>query len=271
MANVHPSAIVDSRAELADDVEVGPGCVIEGPVRIGSGCRLYGQVYLHGNVTLGQANTLFPFVCIGFEPQDRSFDGGPTSVVSGVRNVLRESVTVHRSSHPDRRTTLGNDNYLMNNAHVGHDALIGNHCTLGPGALVGGHARLQDGVFIGGNGGVHQHCTLGRMSFLGGVTAVTHDTPPFGLCFGLNTLIGVNLVGLRRSGVTRPAIDAVKAAYKTLYLSGHSNPVAADRIEQSRSPGEPGAEMMAELAAFIRQSKHGMVPYAPRKRRRVDI
>lgn len=269
MANVHPSAIVDDRAELAEDVEVGPGCVIEGPVRVGSGCRLHGQVYLHGDVTLGQDNTLFPFVCVGFEPQDRSYDGEPTGVVIGNRNVLRESVTVHRSSHADQPTTLGDDNYLMNNSHVGHDAQLANNCNLASGALVGGHARLQDGVFIGGNGGVHQHCTLGRMSFLGGVTAVTHDTPPFALCFGLNTLIGANLVGLRRSGVTRPAIDAVKAAYKTLYLSGHSNPVAADKIEQSRAPGEPGAELMAELAAFIRQSKHGMVPYSERKRRRV--
>lgn len=261
MAHIHPTAIVDRQAELASDVEVGPGCVIEGPVVIEQGCRLRGHVYLCGRVTLGRGNTLYPFVCVGFEPQHRQFQDTVAGVVIGDRNVLRESVTVHGATQTGGHTTIGDDNYLMTNAHVGHDVVVGDHCTLASGALLGGHVQIQDGVFVGGNAGIHQFCKIGRLAFVGAVGLITKDLPPFALSSGNNRVVGLNLVGLRRHAVERPAIDAVNAAFKTLYLSGHTNSVAVERIEATAAQGGSGAELLTELVVFIRQSTRGLVSH----------
>lgn len=262
MANIHPSATIDPKAQIAADVEIGPGCVIQGQVTIEAGCRLIGNVYLQGPVTLGNNNTLYPFVCIGFEPQSLKPSDTPHGVVIGNNNVLRESVTIHRASQDDRPTTVGNDNFLMTNAHVGHDVVMGNQCVLASGALLGGHVIVEDQVNLGGNSAVHQFCRLGRMSFLGGVSALMKDLPPFAIASGVNQVIGVNLVGLRRSGVERPAIDAVNQAFRTLYLSRHTTPVAVDLIEQTASQNGPGAPMLTEIIEFIRGSTRGLCPHA---------
>ncbi len=258
---------MDRQAELASNVEVGPGCVIQGPVIIGSDCRLWGQVYLHGRVVLGCQNTLYPFVCIGFDPQHRKFDHAETGVVIGDRNVLRESVTIHRASRPNCQTSIGNDNYLMSNVHLAHDVTVGHRCTLASGALVGGHVHIADEVFVGGNTGIHQFCRVGRLAFLGAVSLIAKDLPPFALTGGDNRVVGPNLVGLRRSRVDRSAIDLVKIAFKILYLSGHTNPVAAERIEGLVAKGGPGATLLTELVAFIRHSSRGLVPHVRSSRR----
>jgi len=262
LANIHPSATIDPKAEIATDAQIGPGCVIQGPVTIGPGCRLIGNVYLQGPVTLGRDNTLYPFVCIGFEPQALTPSDSPHGVVLGNNNVLRESVTIHRASQDDRPTTVGNDNFLMTNTHLAHDVALGNQCVLASGALVGGHVIVEDQVNLGGNSAVHQFCRMGRMSFLGGVSALMKDLPPFATASGINNVIGANLVGLRRSGVDRPAIDAVKEAFKTLYLSRHTTPVAVDLIEQTASRNGPGTQMLTEMVAFIRGSTRGLCPHA---------
>ena len=262
MEKIHPSATIDPQAQIANDVQIGPGCVIQGAVTIGSGCRLIGNVYLQGPVILGRDNTLYPFVCIGFEPQALAPSDSPHGVVIGNNNVLRESVTIHRASQDDRPTTVGDDNFLMTNTHLAHDVVLGNQCVLASGALVGGHAILEDQVNLGGNCGVHQFCRMGRMSFLGALSLATKDILPFATASGINKVIGVNLVGLRRSGVDRPAIDAVKDAFQTLYLSRHTTPVAVDLIEQSASQNGPGAQMLHEIVEFIRGSTRGLCPHA---------
>lgn len=262
MPRIHPTAIVDSYAQLADDVEVGPGCVIDGPASLGPGTRLIGHVYLHGRVTLGHDNLLYPFVCIGFDPQDRKFEGATAGVHIGHRNIFRESATVHCSTNPNRPTTIGDDNYVMNNAHVGHDSTVANRCTLVAGSLIGGHGHLHDEVYLGGNAALHQFCRMGRLSLLGGVSAVSKDLPPFCIASGITTVVGVNVVGLRRSGTPRLAIDAVKAAIDTLYLSGHTTPVAADLIEQQAAQNSPGVDLLRELVEFIRTSEKGLCPHA---------
>lgn len=263
MAKIHPSAFVDTQAVLAHNVQVGPGCVIEGPVTIGSGCHLIGHVYLHGAVNLGQNNTLYPFTCIGFDPQHRQESASGAGVSIGNGNVFRESVTIHASSRPDCPTTVGDENYLMTNAHLGHDVTVGNGCTLASGGLVGGHGVLGDHVFLGGNGAVHQFCRMGRLGFLGGLSAVTKDVPPFAMAAGVyNNITGPNVVGMRRQGIPRAAIDRVAAAFTTLYLSRHSNPVAAQLIEQEAATGGPGASLLTELVHFIRTSKRGLCPHA---------
>lgn len=262
LPNIHPTAIVDPQAQLANDAYIGPGCVISSRATIGPGCRLIGHVYLNGPVTLGQNNTLYPFVCIGFEPQDVKYDGTTAGVQLGDRNVLRESATIHCSTRADRPTTLGHDNFLMTYAHVGHDVVISNGCTLVTGAMLGGHAQVEDGVIFGGNGAIHQHCRAGRLSLIGGASTALKDVPPFTVCQELNRIIGVNLIGLRRNGVPREAIDQIKTAFQILYRSGHSNPVAADLIEELAAQQGPGADLLDEIVQFVRTSRRGLCPHA---------
>lgn len=265
MAKVHPTAIIDPQSQLASDAEVGPGCVIQGPVVVGPGCRLIGHVYLQGQVTLGQNNTLYPFACVGFEPQDLKYDGKTRGVAIGNDNVLREGATIHCSTRQDRPTTVGSHNYLMTNTHLAHDVVVGSHCTLASGAVVGGHAVIEDNVFVGGNGAIHQFCRLGRLSFLGGNSALTKDAPPFSIVdCGKNQLIGVNLIGLRRAGVPHKAIDAVKAGFDILYHKAHTNPVAIDLIEQAAAAVPVGGELLLELARFLRGSSRGLCPLSLR-------
>ena len=245
--------------------------MIQGHVSIGPGCRLLGHVYLNGPLTMGANNTLYPYVCAGFEPQHLRYDGGTAGVVMGDRNILREMAVIHSSMRSDRPTQIGNDNFIMTNAHVGHDVQVANHCTLASGVLLAGHASVEDHVTLGGNAAVHQNCRLGRLAFLGGGVVATKDVPPFMLCKVDDQVIGVNLVGLRRGGIDRAAIDSVRSAFRILYLSSHSNPVAADRIEQAAGQGVPGAELLLELARFIRTNRRGLSSFSGRRRKNQDL
>lgn len=258
---IHTSSVVDPRAHIGRDVEIGPYCVIEGDVVIGDRCRLISHVCLRAPLTLGRGNTLYPFTCVGFEPQDYKFRGSGAGVVIGDDNTFRESVTVHAATGREHPTRLGNSNLLMTCTHIGHDVSIGSRCTLVTGSSLGGHADLEDDVTIGGNSCAHQFCRLGRMSFLGAQSIVTKDVPPFALATGFNQIMGVNLVGLRRGGIARNVIDKLKAAYETLYLCGHTLPVAATMIENAADDSGLGADLCNELAAFIRASSRGLVPH----------
>lgn len=267
MVTVHPSAIVDRQVELGEGVEVGPGCVIQGRVVIGAGCRLIGHVYVQGPVVMGEGNVLYPFVCVGFEPQDVKYKGSGAGVRVGSQNIFRESATVHGATGGEGATAIGDSNYFMTNSHVGHDAVVGSRCTLVSGALIGGHAVLEDGVTIGGNGAVHQFCRVGRLSLIGGCSAITKDLPPFMLERGINGVIGPNVVGLRRAGQSGGAIDGVRRAYRVLYLESHSNAAAAERIERmAEDPGNEAAGLLGHLVGFIRGSRRGLVPRAGRAR-----
>lgn len=266
MANVHPTAVVDPSAQLAEDVIVGPNCIIEGPVRIGAGCRLVAQVFLQGPLVMGEQNTLYPMVCLGYPPQHRRFDpdSGTPGVVIGHRNVFREGATVH-GGFEHQPTTLGDDNYLMVNSHVGHDAVIGNHCTLTNGSLVGGHVEMADHVVLGGNSGVHQFVRVGRMAMLSGAAGITQDLPPFCVSYNTRRISSLNLVGLRRAGL-RPHIGPLKQAFDILFRQGHSKPVALKRID-SQLGDDP---LCRELADFIRTSKRGITGYASSRDSRGD-
>jgi UDP-N-acetylglucosamine acyltransferase len=259
---IHPAAIVDRRAELADGVRVGPGCVIEGPVSIGAGTELIAHVHIRGPAVVGCENVIYPFVCIGFEPQDRKYRGQTAGVVIGDRNLLRESFTMHCASQDEHPTRIGDDNFLMTNSHIGHDTVLGSRCTLASGALIGGHCQVFDDVNLGGNGALHQFCRCGRLSFLGGISAVAKDLPPFTMASGVNNVIGLNLIGLRRGGVSTEAVDVLNAAFKTLYLAGHSVPTAVKLLHQKADAGPPGAQLIRELAEFTETSERGLVPHS---------
>ncbi len=258
--DVHPTASVDARAVLADGVTIGPACVIEGEVHIGAGTQLIGHNYLQGPLTLGRDNLLYPFACLGFAPQSRAHD--PQHPGSGLRigdrNVFRESVTVHRAitSQP---TTLGDDNYIMANAHIGHDCIVGNNCTLANCAAIGGHVQLHDGAIISGNAVVHQFCRVGRLAMLSGVMGISQDLPPFCTCYVTRTVGSLNIVGLRCAGL-RQHIVPLKQAFDMLYRSAHSNRGAIEKIRQTLSH-DP---LCLELAQFIETSERGITPYQGR-------
>lgn len=256
-ARVHPSAIVDPRAELADDVVIGPGSVIDGPVRIGNGTRLVAQVFLQGPLVIGEHNLFYPTAAIGFPAQHRAWDFDKTGagVVIGSHNTFREGVTIH-AAHRDVPTTLGDHNYMMANSHVGHDAILGDHCTLTNGSLVGGHCIMGDGVILGGNAATHQFCRIGRLAMVSGAAGISQDLPPFCVCYTLRSTSSLNLIGLRRAGL-RKHITPLKRAFDLYFRKGHSTPVALEMIE-----AEVGEDALCrEFADFIRASTRGITRY----------
>lgn len=258
MGSIHPTAIIDPQADIDTDVVIGPHCIIEGKVSVGSGTHLIGHVYLRGPTTIGTGNQFYPFVCVGFEPQDLSFE--PSEHEAGVDighdNVLRESVTVHRAtgSHP---TQIGDRNFLMANSHLGHDVVLHNDCTLANGALLGGHVELADSVFLGGNAAVHQFCRVGRLSIVAGIHGVSKDLPPFCVVHDSRRVGSLNRVGLRRAGY-REHIKPLQRAFDLLYRYKLSNLTAVEQIEQ-----ELGHDPLClEFTRFVRQTKRGLTPYA---------
>ena len=257
MPTVHPSAIVDPQAHLADDAVIGPGCVLEGPVHIGPGTRLLHHVSIRGPVTMGERNTLYPNVCLGFPPQHRGID--PAAPTAGVRlgddNVLREGVTIH-SATKEQPTTIGDRNYLMVNSHLGHDCRIGNDITLANSVLLAGHVDIADSAFLGGSSGVHQFARVGRLAMIGGMCAMIQDLPPFCVVYQTRRVGSLNLVGLRRAGL-RAHIPALTEAFAVVYKEQHTTPRAADLIEQ-RCGDDP---LCMEFAAFLRTTRRGITRY----------
>lgn len=257
MPQVHPTALLDDRVELADDVVIGPHCVLEGPVRIGCGTRLLGNVWLQGPLQLGERNLLYPFVTLGFAPQDFKWDPQRpgAGVVVGDGNVFRESVTIHRATSDAVPTRVGDRNYWMVNSHAGHDARVGSGCVFANGVLLGGSSEVGDGVIAGGNAAVHQFSRVGRGALLSGIMGLSKDLPPFFMLTGTNIAGSINVVGMRRSGMPSDEIGDVKWVFKTLYRQGLSlsKAVAALRLRAERP-------RVAEYLAFIETSKRGVVP-----------
>lgn len=257
MTAIHPSAIVDPQAELAEGVIVGPQCVIQGPVKIGAGTHLLHRVTLQGPLVIGKNNRIYPNAAIGLEPQDRKYDmnkpGAGTLI--GDDNILREGVTLHRATG-ERPTTLGSRNYLMVNSHLGHDVILGSDVTLANGTLVAGHVRIEDKTTFGGNAVIHQFCRIGRMAMISGIRGVTQDVPPFCIVYHSKRVGSLNLIGLRRGGY-RASIDPLKKAFQLLYLEGLPTRSAVARI-QAELGSDP---LCAEFAAFCQASKRGITPY----------
>jgi UDP-N-acetylglucosamine acyltransferase len=253
-ARVHPTALVDPRADLGEDVEIGPFAVIEGPVRLGAGCVVKMGAHLLGPLSLGTGNTVFSHAVLGEQPQHLRYAGEPTRLEIGDGNVFREHVTIHRAVTAGGVTRIGNANYFMVNSHVAHDCVVGDRCMLANGALVAGHCVLQDGVLMSGNSAVHQFVRVGRLGLVSGLAGSTMDLPPFMIVQRLNVVCGVNVIGMRRAGISHAGIDAVRKAFHLLYRSDMILSCSLPRIEQELGH----VAEVAELLAFIRASKRGI-------------
>ena len=258
---IHPTAIVSAEARLADDVAVGPYTVIDGPVTLGPGCKVGPHAHLIGPLTMGRDNAIHTGCVIGDAPQHTGYRGEVTRVEVGDANTFREHTIIHRGmpagdGKPGRGvTTIGSHNYFMSDSHLAHDCRVGDHCILASGAVVGGHAEIHDQAFLSGNTAVHQFCRVGRLAFLGGTSAISQDMPPFWIVQGvINQVMGVNLVGMRRAGMPREEVQAVRAAFKLINRSGLTIPQALEQIEAASGP----LPAIRQLIDFIRSSKRGV-------------
>ena len=255
MPTIHKTAVLDGDITLADDVVVGPNCVLQGEISIDAGTTLIGSVYLTGKLSIGKRNVVYPFSCLGFAAQDVNYanDMYEPGIVIGDENTFREGCTVHRATQ-DLPTTIGNNNYLMTTAHVGHDCLIENHVTMVTDSSLGGHVQVQDNVIIGGSSGVHQFVKIGTGAMIAGGSIATYDVLPYFMLTGVNIVGSINVIGMRRSGMDNEERTRRKEIFKLLYRSGQS---LAKSIEELKTHDDPIAK---EYVDSIEQSKRGIVP-----------
>jgi UDP-N-acetylglucosamine acyltransferase len=251
---IHSTAVIAPEAELAVDVQVGPYVVIEGRVRIGSGCILRPHAHVCGPLNMGRGNVVFTGAVLGERPQHLQYKDEPTSVDIGDENIFREHVTVHRGTAHTGKTQIGNRNFFMAGSHIAHDCRVGNGCILANGALVAGHCVIEDGVYLSGNCAIHQFVRIGRLALLSGCSATTKDIPPFIMQQGINCVVGINVVGMRRAGMTHAQINAVRHAFHVLYRQGQTVSSALEHLEQELG----SIDAVADMITFIRQSTRGI-------------
>jgi UDP-N-acetylglucosamine acyltransferase len=252
------SAHVDGRAEIADDVEIGPLCYIGPQVVIGRGTRLENNVTIKGRTVVGEFNHIHTGTVIGGEPQDLSYRGELTRVEIGNHNVIRECVTINRGTVKDRGlTTVGDHCYLMACSHIAHDCHVGHHVIIANGTLLGGHVHIHDHAALSGAVAIHHFATVGSYSFVGGVSRVRHDVPPYMLTEGVPSRPRcVNIVALKRNSFSAETISALTDAFRLLYRAR----VGLDHAREIlRSKGKllPPVNHLLSFIQAQREGRHG--------------
>src|SRR5438034_5956462 len=218
---IAPTARVDSQAVIGPRASIADFCVIEQDVSIGAACRLEPYVYVKRWTTLGEANEISAGTVLGTDPLDKNFSGERSYLRIGRGNKIREHYTISRGTEPESATEIGDDNYIMTSGHVAHNCRIGNQTVIASCALVAGYVEVEDQAFLSGGVVVHQFSKIGRLAMIGGNTRVNSDVPPFLLCSGFDVAAkGINIVGLKRAGLSAQQIVALKKAYRLLYRSG---------------------------------------------------
>ena len=257
MPQLHPTAQIDARSEIAADVEVGAYSVIGENVRIGAGTRIGPHVVIAGRTTIGARNRIFQFASIGDIPQDRKYGGEPTTLTIGDENVIREYVSIHAGTAQDRgTTTIGDRNWLLAYVHVAHDCRVGNDTTFSNNSQLAGHVSIDDFATLGGFTGVHQFCRVGAHAMVAAGSIVLQDVPPFITVSGYPAKpAGTNNEGLRRRGFSTDDIAAVRRAYKMLYRRGLSLEDARAALASAAAE----APLLATLVAFLSTSERGIV------------
>ncbi|QDU61759.1 Acyl-[acyl-carrier-protein]--UDP-N-acetylglucosamine O-acyltransferase [Planctomycetes bacterium Pan216] len=252
---VHSTAIVDPRAVLEDDVEVGPYCIIDKGAVIGEGTRLMAHVVLSGEVVMGCGNTVYPFASIGAEPQDLGYSDEPARVEIGHNNVFREHVQIHRGSHKEDGTTrIGSNNFVMAASHIAHDVQMGSNIMMANACILGGHVHVKDYAILSGLVGVHQFATIGSYSFIGGCSRIPTDVPPYMMVEGNPAEVRcVNLVGLRRRGFSNHEIKSLTEAHRLLFRVRMQSIKARAILEDHDNLTEP----VLNLFAFVEGLREG--------------
>ena len=248
MSNIHPSAVVENGAEIDPAAIVGPFCVVGAQVRLAAGVELKSHVVVTGQTSVGEETVIFPFAVIGEIPQDKKFKGETSRLEIGARNRIREHVTMNGGTEGGGGVTrVGDDGLYMAGCHIAHDAHLGDRVIIVNSAQIAGHCVIEDDVIVGGLSGVHQFVRIGRGAIIGAVTMVTNDVIPYGLVQApRGELDGLNLVGLKRRGVARSDITALRAAFQML---AQGEGTFHDRAE--RLGNETESAYVREIVAFV--------------------
>ena len=258
--SIHPTAVVDRNAELDSSVYVGPYAVIEAGVKIGADTRVEPHAVVSGPTTIGERNLIGSFTVVGGAPQDLGYKGEPTELIIGSDNQIREYASIHRGTpNGHKKTVIGDHNLLMAYTHVAHDCKIGNHVIMANVATLAGHVEVGDRATIGGLVAIHQFCRIGTFAYIGGVSGIGRDAPPYILIAGTRNrtkISGVNKVGLSRNGFSRDTIKMLDKAYRIIFRS--PNLLMKDAIELARKEF-PECEEVQILVEFLLGSKRGVV------------
>lgn len=250
MASIHPSAVVDAKARIAESVSIGPFCVVGPDVELAEGIELISHVVVAGRTRIGAGTRVFPFASIGHPPQDLKYHGEPSTLEIGGNNQIREYVTIQPGTEGGGMVTrVGNDCLFMASAHVAHDCLLGDNVIMANNATLAGHVVVGDHAFLGGLSAVHQFVRIGRHAMIGGMSGVEADVIPFGMVIGNRAhLNGLNIVGLKRRGFSREDVHTLRNAYRLLFApEGTLQERVADVEEQFKDNA-----VVMEIIAFIR-------------------
>ena len=262
-------AVVDPKAKVADGVQIGPFCFIGPDAAIGDGTILHQGVTITGRTRLGERNVVYPHASIGTPPQDVSYRDQPTETIIGNDNVIRECATIHRATAKEAGVTrVGNGCYLMACSHVAHDCIVEDEVIFGNNVLIGGHVQVEFGANLNGGAAVHPFTRIGRLAYVGGLTRIVHDVPPYMIVEGNPSRVrGPNSIGMQRAGISEEAIGSIAKAYRRLYRSGRLGRRRTEVLdEMEREDDWP--EEVRYLCAFLRASaigRHGRYRESLRK------
>lgn len=254
--DIHPTAIVDSDAEIEDGVSIGPYSIIGKGVKLKKGVKLISNVIIEGRTEIGEDTMVYPFTSIGLPPQDLKYKGEDTGVTIGRRNIIREYITIHRGSvGGDGFTVIGDNNFLMAYVHIAHDCKIGSNVIMANAATLAGHVKVEDYAVIGGLVAVHQFTRIGAYAMVGGFSGIGQDVPPYTIAAGARArLYGLNIVGLKRHGFSDETISDLKKAYKILFREKRTLKDAIKKVQESL----PYTEEIRHLIEFIEANKRGI-------------
>jgi UDP-N-acetylglucosamine acyltransferase len=254
---ISPQAIIDKQAKIASDVTIEPFAIIGPNVELGSGSWVGPNAIVKGPTKIGKNNKIYQFCSIGIECQDKKYNGEPTTLEIGDNNIFRESCTVHRGTALDKKTTkIGNNNLFMVNSHVAHDCIIGDNVVFSNGASIAGHVKVQNNATLSGFVGVNQFCNIGAYSFAAGGSIIIKDVMPFVIVAGHPAKVcGINLVGLERANFSGKLIDAIKQAYKIVFVSSRTTLDAVKKL----IPLADQHNQIQTYIDFLQQSERGIL------------
>jgi UDP-N-acetylglucosamine acyltransferase len=261
MARIHPSAIVDPRAQLDESVEIGPYSIIGPHVEIGAGSVIGPHVVIEGHTRIGRNNRVYQFCSLGAAPQDKKYGGEDTRLEIGDGNTIREFCSFNTGTVQDASVTrLGNDNWILAYVHLAHDCQVGSHTIFSNNATLAGHVHVGDHAIISGFAAVHQFCKIGAHAFVGMNSSLSQDVPPFVLVGGSPVgARGINIEGLKRRGFTQQQIQGLRTAFRLLYKSGLTLQQAKAALEQEAANDPDAADAILTMRQFLDTASRGIV------------